>query len=117
MLIAVLTLIAIVVDVIAATCSSWALRVVIPAPKLWILVPIEGANDGATSAATDRIIDMPFPMSPMMKTARTIPDAVSMSDFADFPRPGTLLKAGTVMFAAAIRVESEMLLVRFAKSD
>lgn len=41
---------------------------------------------------------------------------MSISDFACFPRPGTLLKAGTVMFAAAMSAESEMLPVRFAKS-
>ena len=39
LLIEVLTLIAIVVDVIAATCSIWVLKVVIPAPVAWILVP------------------------------------------------------------------------------
>ena len=52
-----------------------------------------------------------------MNTARTMPDAKSMSDFADFPMPGTLLMNGTVMLAAATNVESEMLLVRFWISD
>ena len=116
LLIDVLMLTAIVVDVIAATCSSCVLKVVIPAPALWIFVPTEGPIDGATNATADRIIDKPFPMRPMMKTARTTPDAVSMRDFADFPRAGTLLMAGIVMLAAAMSVESEILLVRFAKS-
>ena len=49
----------------------------------------------------------------MIKTARTTTEAKSMSDFADFPMPGTLLRNGTVTLAAATSVESEMLLVRF----
>ena len=65
------------------------------------------------NAAADRIIDKPFPMRLMMKTARTMVDAASMSDFADFPIPGTLLINGTVTFAAATSVESETLLVKF----
>ena len=59
------------------------------------------------------MMDRPLPMRPMMNTARTMPDAKSMSDLADFPMPGTLLMNGTVMLAAATSVESEMLLVRF----
>lgn len=59
-------LMAIVVDVIAAICRSWVLRVVILAPTVWILVPKEGAIDGATNAAIESIIDRPLPMRPMM---------------------------------------------------
>jgi hypothetical protein len=59
------------------------------------------------------MIDNPFPIRPMIKTARTTAEAKSMSDFADFPMPGTLLRNGTVTLAAATSVESEMLLVRF----
>jgi hypothetical protein len=112
LLIDVLMLTAMVVDVIAAICSNCVLMVVIAAPAVWIL-PYEGM----TNAAADRIIDKPFPIRLMMNTVRTMADAASISDFADFPMPGTLLKAGTVMLVAATSVESETLLVRFAISD
>ena len=102
----------IVVDVIVATCSNCVLRVVIPAPARKI-VPFRGMKN----TAADKIIDMPFPMSAMMKTARTTPAARSMIDFICFPTLGTLLKTGTVMLVAAINVESETLLVIFWTTD
>lgn len=52
-----------------------------------------------------------------MKTARTTPDAKSMSDFVDLPMPETLLMKGTVTLAAPMSVDSETSLVRFWITD
>jgi hypothetical protein len=87
------------------------LSIDIPAPAAWIL-PFEGA----TNAATDRMIEKPFPMRLIMNTTRTMVDPKSMKDLVDLPIPGTLVKAGSVMFRAAISVESDTFLVRFAIS-
>lgn len=103
---------AIIVDVNAADCRSCVLRVVIAAPAVWMFL-----FKGNTNAATDKMMDRPFPIKPIMNTARTIPETRSMIDSPCFPKAGTLLKNGTVILAAPINVELDTVLVKFCTTE
>lgn len=111
LLIDVLTLMAMVVDVIAAIWSNCVLSVVTPAAMAWTFPFV-----GKMKATTERTIEMAFPIRAMMNTPMTMPEAREMRDFACFPMLGTFCRAGMVMLVAATRVESETLLVRFEMS-
>lgn len=87
------------------------LSVVIPAAMVWIFLFV-----GRMNAAADRIIDVAFPIRVRTKTSMIMVRVESMKDFVDFPRSGTLRKAGTVTFAPPMRKELDTLLVRFAIS-